>query len=179
MDSASDLLNSMTDCILWVKNGIKAWLKWHGRLSHPKSASRVQRGALFCAIPILIATRQPVVAQNSASLTIGGVMPAMQRLQISPAPVSVQTSQISVTMNAKDNAGIPYTVTLESKAALLRSNAPPVVYQVQYARQSLTLTTGTVKLVSGGENKSTEAILRISPHSPERNDILLLTLVSQ
>ena len=179
MGLASDLLNSMTDCILRVKNGIKPWLKWLGRRSHSKSVPRIQFGALFCAIPILIATSQPAVTQNSASLTIGGVMPSMQRLKISPAPNSVKPGQISVTMSAGDNAGIRYAVTLESKAARSRSNAPPVVYQVQYDRQSLTLTNGTVKLVSGRENKSTEAVLQISPPSKERNDILLLTLVSQ
>ena len=128
---------------------------------------------------MLIATRQPAVAQNSASLPIGGVMPAMQRLQISAAPVSVNAGQISVTMNAGDNAGTRYAVTLESKEPRSPSKTPPVVYQVQYGRQSLILTNGTVKLVSGRENKSTEAVLQISPPSPERNDFLLLTLISQ
>jgi len=148
-------------------------------MSHSQPLLRIQFWALFCAIPLLLATRQPAVAQNSASLTIGGVMPAMQRLQISAAPVSVNAGQISVTMNAGDNAGTRYAVTLESKEPRSRANAPPAVYQVQYGRQSLTLTNGTLKLVSGRESKSTEAVLQISSPPPERSDILLLTLISQ
>jgi hypothetical protein len=169
----------MTDCILRVKNGIKPWPKWHGWRSHSWSVPRIPLRTIFWAIPILIATCQPAVTQNSASLTIAGVMPAVQRLQISSAPINATPDQLSVTMNAGDNAGIRYAVTLESKTTHSRSNAAPIVYQVRYDRQSLTLTSRPLKLVSGKENKSTEAVLQISSPGQERNDILLLTLVSQ
>src|SRR5579863_1316734 len=122
----------------------------------------------------------PVVSQNTAALTIGGVMPSIQHLSINAIHVGSTTNQTVVTLDATSNADGRYSVTIQPKSLGLQSNEDNTVYQIKCSGHSFTLTPGTSKILSEyADNKSAKTMLQISNPSASGDHILTLTVVSQ
>jgi hypothetical protein len=107
-------------------------------------------------------------------------MPATQRLSISPLQTSIATDQMSVTLDAKNNAAAGYAVTIQSKAPSAGTNGGQAAYQLKCGGRSLTLAPGTSRLLSDcTDDRSARTILQISNPSALRDDTLTLTVISQ
>ena len=129
---------------------------------------------------ILLAGCVPAAAQSPASLTLQGVMPVVQRLNISPIQTTTAADHIIVALDANNNAATGYAVTIQSKAPSPQTNDGQTVYQLKCAGRSLTLAPGTSRLLAGcTDGKSARTILQISNPSALREDTLTLTVVSQ
>lgn len=121
-----------------------------------------------------------VVSQNTAALTIGGVMPSIQRLSINAVHVSSATNQTVVTLDATSNADGRYSVTIQPKSLGTLSNGDNTVYQIKCEGHSFTLTPRTSEILSEYvDNKSSNTMLQISNPSASGDHILTLTVVSQ
>ena len=145
---------------------------------------------LFHAIPetevvsrillILLVSCIPADTQNTASLTLQGVMPVVQRLSISPIQTTIETNQIIVTLDAQNNAVAGYAVTVQSKAPSTGTNSGQTAYQLKYGGRSLTLAPGTSKLLSDCTgDRAAKAILQISNPPGLSDATLTLTVISQ
>ena len=146
-----------------------------------RSSHTLQGSDFFSRILlILLASWIPAAAQNTASLTIQGIMPAAQRLSISPIQTTLATNQIIVTLAAKNNAAGGYAVSIQSKAASAGTKGLPAAYQLKYGGRSLTLAPGTTKLLADcSGDRSTKTILEISNPTATSNGTLTLTVISQ
>jgi hypothetical protein len=119
-------------------------------------------------------------SQNTASLTLLGVMPAVQRLNISPIQTIIETNRIIVTLDVNNNATAGYAVAIQSKAATAGTNGGQAAYQLKYGGRSLALTPGTSRVLSGCTgDKSANTILQISNPSALSNATLTLTVITQ
>jgi hypothetical protein len=155
--------------LLLNRNG---WRRWFHASPEIECLSRI--------LPILLASCIPAAAQNTASLTLQGIMPAAQRLSVSPIQTTIATNHISVTLDAKNNAAAGYAITIQSKAPSAGTNGGQAAYQLKCGGRSLTLAPGTSRLLSDCTgDRSTKAILQISNPSPWRADTLTLTVITQ
>ena len=145
---------------------------------------------LFHAIPeieflsrillILLASCIPGDTQNTSRLTIQGIMPAAQRLSISPIQTTVAANHVIFTLDAKNNTAAGYAVTIQSKAPSAGTNGGQAACQLKYGGRSLTLAPGTSRLLSDcTDDRSARNILQISNPLALRGDILTLTVISQ
>lgn len=129
---------------------------------------------------LLLASCIPANTQNTSSLTLQGIMPAAQRLSLSPIQTTVAKNRIIVTLDTKNNAAAGYAVTIQSKARNAGTNGGQAVYQLKCGDRSLTLAPGTSRLLSGCTgDRSTQTILQISNPSALRDDTLTLTVITQ
>src|SRR5450756_1837488 len=145
---------------------------------------------LFHAIPeieilprillMLLISCVPGDTQNTANLTLLGVMPAVQRLSLTPIQTITETNRIIVTLDVNNNAAAGYAVTIQSKAASAGTNGGQAAYQLKYGGRSLALAPGTSSLLSGCTgDKSAKAILQISNPSALSDATLTLTVITQ
>jgi len=129
---------------------------------------------------ILLVSCISAETQNTASLTIQGIMPASQRLSISPIQTTIAANQILVTLDAKNNAAASYAVTIQSKARAAGTNGGQAAYQLKCGGRSLTLAPGTSRLLSDCTgDRSAKTTLQISHPSALRDDTLTLTVITQ
>jgi len=119
-------------------------------------------------------------AQNSAGLTLRGIMPATQRLDIAPIATTSSAHGLTVLLGTSSNADAGYAVTLQSKTLRVRANGAGVSYEVNYDGHPLTLTSGaeTFLFKHTGE-RSAPKTLEISNPSATSEDIVSLTIISQ
>ncbi len=123
-----------------------------------------------------------VSAQNTASLTIQGTMPSVQRLNISPVQTAAATDQnkIIVALDAKNNTGAGYAVTIQSKTSSARQHGDRGASQLECDSHSLVLAAGEATLISkraGG--RSVKSILQISNPPRLSDQTFTLTVISQ
>jgi hypothetical protein len=129
---------------------------------------------------ILLASCIPAISQNTAALTIGGVMPSIQHLSINSIRMSATTNQTVVTLDAQSNADGRYSVTIQSKTVSPQSSGDSVIYQIKCGSRSFALAPGAAKILSEyADDKSAKTTLQISSPSASGNHILTLTVVSQ
>lgn len=129
---------------------------------------------------ILLAGGISAAAQNSASLTIQGVMPAAQPLSLSSIQTSSGSNRITVTLDAKNNAATGYAITIKSKTSSAGTNGGPPNYQLNCGERSLTLAAGTSKVIADcTRDKSAKTVLQILNAPPRSDDTLTLTVISQ
>ena len=131
---------------------------------------------------MLLASCITVTAQNTASLTIQGTMPSIQRLNISPVQTVTATdqNQIFVALDAKSNTDAGYAVTIQSKLSSSRQNGDGVAYQLKCDDHSLTLVSGAATLISkSAGDRSVKSILKISNPPPLSDPTFTLTVISQ
>jgi len=153
--------------------------------SEPARAPRLCRvnseiAFLLQILLLLEASGVSAGAQNTADLTIRGVMPATQRLSVSPLRATVSTNQFTFTLEARNNAVAGYEVSIQSKAVPAGAKGVPAAYQVKCGGRSLTLAPGTSTLLSACTgDRHTRALLQISNPGPLREDILTLTVIAQ
>ena len=124
----------------------------------------------------------PATAQNTASLTIQGTMPSIQRLNISPVQAATATdqNQIIVALDAQNNADTGYMVTIQSKTPGAKQNGDRVANQLKCDSHSLTLVTGAATLISKGTGgKSLKSVLKIPNPPPLGDQTFTLTVISQ
>ena len=129
---------------------------------------------------IIAASCIAAAAQNTASLTIQGIMPPAQRLSVGPIQTTTATNQITVTVEAKNNAAAGYEVTIQSKASKSGTNDARAAYQLTCGGRYLTLAPGTSRILSNCTgDRSTKTTLQISNPSPLHGDTLTLTVITQ
>jgi hypothetical protein len=135
---------------------------------------------IFGIALILLAGILSAEAQNVAALTIGGVMPSIQRVSVNSIHASSTTNQTVVTLDTQSNADGRYSVIIQSKALSPRSNGDSIVYEVKCGSRSFTLAPGTARLLSEyADDKSAKTVLQISNPSALGNHTLTLTVISQ
>ena len=109
-------------------------------------------------------------------------MPSIQRLNISTVQTTTARDQneIIVALDAKNNAGSGYAVTIQSNTPGARQNGDRVADQLKCDGQSLTLVTGAATVISKGTGgKSLKSVLNISNPPPLGDQTFTLTVISQ
>ena len=131
---------------------------------------------------MLLASCITVTAQNTASLTIQGTMPSIQRLNISPVQAITATdqNQIVVALDAKSNTDAGYAVTIQSKQTSAGQNGDGVAYQLKCDGHPVTMVSGAATLISkSAGDRPVKSILKISNPSPMSGPTFALTIISQ
>jgi hypothetical protein len=179
-NQVSDSHTRMTCRTFSAMNGYRLQLARNGvhrllnRISEGKIVSQI--------ILMLLVSSIPVTAQNETSLTIQGTMPSVQRLNISTVQTATAKDQneIIVALDARNNAGSGYAVTIQSNISSARQNGDKVASQLKCDSHSLTLVTGAATLISKGTGgKSVKSVLKISNPPRLSDQTFTLTVISQ